>query len=37
MITPIVKKLKKLLLGKMIHYFDEDRTQLDLLKVSKDR
>ncbi|CAF3885577.1 unnamed protein product [Rotaria sp. Silwood1] len=33
----IVKNFKKLLMGKMIHYFDEDRTQLNLLKVSKRR
>ena len=30
-----VQNLKKLLLSKMIYYFEEDRIQLDLLKVSK--
>ena len=30
----IIKRLKKLLLTKMIHYFEEDRHQLNMLKVS---
>jgi hypothetical protein len=35
--NPIVKNLKKLLMGKMNHYFDGNYGQLNLLKVSKDK
>ena len=35
--NPIVKRLKKLLLTKLVHYFEEDRNQFDLLKVSKNK